>query len=213
MSSLLDETDRSPFAALERLDIDQYHAMIEAGILREGAPIELVDGLLIRKDRRDGSGDIMVVGPRHAQSVKLLLRELTALCSGRSLFVQSQQPVTLGDDSEPEPDVAIIRGAEQDYGERHPAREDVILVCEVADSSLPIDMGAKYAAYAQAGVQEYWVVNLRDRVVEIFVEPHPTDESYAQHLVVHEGEFIEFSLDEDQHVIAVKDILPVKFST
>src|ERR1700730_13905121 len=97
------------------LTVDQYHRMIAQGILREGDSIELIDGILVRKDRADKGGEAMAHGPRHAFSVKQLQR-LFRKVEERGYHLHSQLPVTLGGIQEPEPDLALVRGREEDYG-------------------------------------------------------------------------------------------------
>lgn len=165
---------------LWRFTIEQHHALIEAVVLPEGAPIELLDGLLVRKDRRDDAGDIMTVGPRHAGTTKLLVKLLNQAIRRAPVYVQSQLPITLPDNSEPEPDVAVIAGDELDDADRHPSPPTILLVIEVADASLLWDRTRKLEVYAGANIPEYWVVNLERAVVEVFREPDPAGRIYRQ---------------------------------
>jgi Uma2 family endonuclease len=156
--------------SLVGLTVEQYHRMIEGGILEEGAPIELLDGFLVRKDRSKLGEDPMTVGNEHLWAVENLRRVLRAVEShGHDLM--SQQPVTLPPDGEPEPDGAIVRGTLDDYRFRKPAAADVSCVIEVADSSLDRDRGTKLRIYADAGIAQYVIVNLVERVVEIYEQP------------------------------------------
>lgn len=210
MTLSVDGLEPVALSSLERLNVEQYHAMVQAGVLREGEPIELIDGLLFRKDRRDRGGDVMTVGPRHAQAVRLLLRALTAACASLDGIVQSQQPLTLSETDEPEPDVSVVRGTEDDFVARHPGAGDVALACEVADSSLAFDRGLKRAAYSRAGVPEYWIVDLRNRRVEVFRDPRPGEDGYSQHHVYGEDDAIPFTLLGASCNVAVKDLLPIE---
>ena len=90
---------------------------------------------------------------------------------GRGWVVRLQGPIALDDESEPEPDVAVVPGAPRDYASAHPARP--VLVVEVSESSLALDREVKGSLYARAGVTDYWVINLIDRVVEIYRDPAP----------------------------------------
>lgn len=175
-------------AVLEPLTIDQYHEMIRVGILAEGAPIELIDGLLVRKDRRDAGGDIMTVGPRHAHVVKRLVRNLNALLQDVNCHVQAQQPIVVTGISEPEPDVAVIRGSEDDYVRNHPDSRDVLLIVEVAHRSLLFDRGPKREIYASAGIPHYLIVNLKDDAVEHYSDPDPQEQVYRACVVAGRGE-------------------------
>src|SRR5262245_18882937 len=111
---------------LYRLSVEQYHKLIGAGVLVEGSPIELLEGLLVRK---------MTIHPPHATSLQRTWKRIFALLSS-GWTVRIQQPITLSD-SEPEPDVAVARGDDLVYSTHHPGPADLGLVVEVADSSLP----------------------------------------------------------------------------
>jgi Uma2 family endonuclease len=154
------------FAGVWRLSVDQYHAMIQAGILGEDDPVELLEGVLVEK---------MAKNPAHATAKRLLMEALRqVLPSG--WFVDDQDPVTTAD-SEPEPDVVVLRGSPRDYSTRHPGPNDTGMVCEVADSSLRHDRRQKNRLYSRARIREYWIVNLIDRQVEVYTDPTgPTKE-------------------------------------
>jgi Uma2 family endonuclease len=160
-----------PDVPIYRLSVEQYHAMARAGILDEDAPVELLEGWLVQK---------MTNYPPHVLAARLVRQALQNLISSR-WFVASQDPITLAD-SEPEPDVAIVRGTLRDYRERHPGPQDVALVVEVADTSLRQDRGTKKRIYAGAGIGVYWIVNLKARAVEVYTEPITTGKGpdYAQ---------------------------------
>ena len=102
-NTLVDEFANVKSATLEPLTVEQYHAMIKQGILVEGSPIELIDGLLVRKDRRDNGGSVMTVGPRHANTIVRLMSLLSSLIDGPNAHVRSQQPVTLDGTNERNP--------------------------------------------------------------------------------------------------------------
>ncbi|MCA9074235.1 MAG: Uma2 family endonuclease [Planctomycetaceae bacterium] len=205
--SLLEEFSTIKSATLEPLTVQQYHAMIKQGILEEGVPIELIDGLLIRKDRRDQGGDIMTVGPRHANIVKRIHRLLADSVAGYRCHVQSQQPVTLNGIQEPEPDAAIVLGHEDDYDDHHPGPGAIPLVIEVADSSLETDRGRKQQNYAVAGIPHYWLVNLRDNTIEHYVNPQPHFEKYEYHTTHRAGETVSFEALGQTFELSVDDIL------
>jgi Uma2 family endonuclease len=143
-----------------RLSVDQYHAMIGAGILTSDDPVELLEGVLVQK---------MPKNPAHVMAKCLLVEALRKIIP-TGWFVREQDPVTTTD-SEPEPDTAVVRGSPRHYVERHPGPEDAALIVEVADSSLRRDRGQKKRLYARANVREYWIVSLVDRQVEVFANP------------------------------------------
>ena len=152
------------------LTVEQLHGMLEKGIIRDGDPIELVEGLLVRKNRAAAGEGEMTHGARHAQVLKRLVRLERALDPfGCHLLVQL--PVTLSALSEPEPDLAIVKGSLESFAERHPGPEDVLVVVEVADSSLGYDRGTKLRVYASAGVPVYLIVNIPERQIECYEEP------------------------------------------
>ncbi len=164
---------------LVRLTVEQYHALVPAGILSEGAPIELLDGLLLWKNRADSGESMMTVGKRHARAVTRLQMLLTRMCDDHGCFAQIQQPITLSAIDETEPDAAIVIGSIDDERERHPEPLEVLVVIEVADSSLDQDRHEKLSAYAAAGIREYWIVNLVNNQIEVHQSPDTTLGRYS----------------------------------
>ena len=150
-----------------RFSVYEYEQMIEKGILTENERIELIHGEVVEK---------MVVGPLHSATVNRLTRLLTTRLLS-SAIVSVQNPIVL-DDSEPEPDLAMLAPRDDFYGLAKPKSSDVQLVIEVADTSLAYDRDIKLPLYAQAGIQEYWIVNLVESKIEAYRQPVPTG-SYA----------------------------------
>jgi Uma2 family endonuclease len=136
----------------------EYDRLIELGMF-VGERLELLDGLLVVREPQ---------GSPHAAVVTHLGRVLST-AFGAGWHVRLQAPLALDDDSEPEPDVAIVAGAALDYVAGHPST--AALIVEVADSSLRLDRRVKAELYAQALQPEYWIVNLADRVLEVHREP------------------------------------------
>jgi Uma2 family endonuclease len=192
------------------LTVQQYHAMTEFGILKEGQPIELIDGLMVRKDRRDSEGNIMNVGPRHSTIVRRLDNAFDLLLSPVDFHARIQQPVTIGELSEPEPDVAIVRGSDDRYEENHPRPADVALVIEVAYSSLAADRLNKLNVYAAAGIPAYWIVNLRENVVEVFERRLPGDEQFTIQSICEAGDTLRFALDDEQLELELSNIFKLR---
>ena len=190
------------------LSIEQYHRMIELGILESGAPIELIDGFLFRKDRSATGADPMTVGPSHSWAIKRLER----LCAGLDVHgchLRTQQPITLVPDNEPEPDGAIVRGDEDDYLARHPAPSEIICVMEVADSSLQFDRVTKQRIYADAGIPLYLIVNLLNGAVEAHRDPIVGGGRYRNTETLDRGGVIKISLpDGAAFELAVARMLP-----
>jgi Uma2 family endonuclease len=137
----------------------EYGRLIDLGVLHEDDPIELLEGRLV------------VAEPQHSPHATAidLAGEALRHAFGPGWRVRVQLPLGLGLDSEPEPDVAVVRGGPRDFLAQHPAT--AALVIEVADSSLPLDRRLKARIYARAGLADYWIVNLVDRVVEVHRDP------------------------------------------
>lgn len=161
------------------LTVRQYHKMIEQGILPEGEPYELLDGQIVSKNRAATGEDPMTVGHEHALIVKRLSK-ISRRMEPLGCHLQTQQPIALPPRDEPEPDGAVIIRVEDDYLGRHPGAEDVLCVIEVADASLRYDRTAKLRTYANAGIGQYVIVNLRDRQVEVYTEPLKGKGRYGQ---------------------------------
>ena len=183
-----------------RFSVDQYHAMIQAGILTEDDPVELLEGWLITK---------MSKNPRHTFATQLT-RDTVASLLPLGWYVNVQEPITTGD-SEPEPDVVVVRGDRRQYLDRHPGPQDVALVVEVADSSLQRDRSLKKRLYAAAGISGYWIVNLIDRQIEVYTEPSgPTEQpDYRQQQIYGPTDTVPVVV-EDHEIgrLSVQDVLP-----
>ncbi len=149
-----------PPEPVRRFGVSQYHRMIAAGILADDDPLELLEGWLVPK---------MVKNPAHSTARHVATKALEqAVPPG--WHVRSQEPITL-DDSEPEPDIAVVRGDPGQYARSHPGPRDVALVVEVADASLVRDRSLKKRIYARAGIPVYWIVNLPERRIEAYADP------------------------------------------
>jgi len=183
-----------------RLDVRQYHEMIETGILTDDDPVELLDGCLVPK---------MPKNPPHTL-VNGLVHDALARLLPVGWFADSQEPITT-DDSEPEPDVRVVRGERRAYLERHPGPRDVGLVVEVSDATLDRDRGLKQQLYARAGIAVYWIVNVRDRRLEVYTKPSgPADvPGYGRRQDLGPGDVVPVTLDGAEiGRLAVDDLLP-----
>ncbi|MCY3019832.1 MAG: Uma2 family endonuclease [Planctomycetota bacterium] len=187
MSPALIAQPQAPPPRIARITVDQYHRMIKTGILREGDPIELLDGMLVYKDRSARGKNPMGIGELHNVVVSLLGR-LTARLEALGCYMQIQGPISLPPHHEPEPDGAIVKGVPRDYTTRLPGPDDVCCVIEVADSSLAHDRTTKLRIYAQAGIPQYVVINLVDSQIELYEQPVPAEGRYANAAVVKAGE-------------------------
>jgi Uma2 family endonuclease len=159
-----------------RITVDEYHRMIEAGILGEDEHVQLLSGTLVAMTPQ---------GRPHARAVQRLTR-LLVRAVGDDLEVLTQLPLTLLDESEPEPDLAVVRAEDAQSGEHHP--RTAVLVIEVAGDSLRLDRQSKAALYARAGIPEYWIANLAEATVEVHREPDPEAGTYRMKTIVPSGE-------------------------
>lgn len=137
----------------------EYERLIESGFIQPGDPVELLGGELIVAEPQ---------GSRHFAAIQAA-EQVLRTAFGPGWQVRGQGPVALDDESEPEPDVAVVPGSFRDYVAAHPARP--VLVVEVGESSLALDREHKGSLYARAGLTDYWIVNLVDRVLEVYREP------------------------------------------
>jgi Uma2 family endonuclease len=138
-----------------RFTVDDYHRMGEAGILSEDDRVELIDGEVVA---------MSPIGPRHSACVSRATQALV-LAARESAIVQPQGPVRLDRFNEPQPDLMLLRPRADFYASRHPGPADVLLVVEIADSSLRYDRSVKARLYAEWGVPEYWLADLKANVL------------------------------------------------
>jgi len=157
---LLVEQSMNPMPSRFRLSVDQYENMIRHGILTERHNVELIRGEIVSKTPK---------GDFHSYCLRELVRIFGELAS-QSSTLSIQDPIRLAD-SEPEPDVVLLVKREHKYRHGKPTLADVLLVIEVADSSLDNDREVKGPLYAENGIAEYWIVNLQERCVEIYRDP------------------------------------------
>ena len=160
----------SPPAAVparRRFTVAEYYAMADAGILSENDRVELLDGDLIV---------MPPIGDWHAGGVKFFNNTMLPKLLGRAM-IAVQDPVRLDEHSEPQPDVTLLQWRDDFHRNGHPGPGDVLLLIEVADSSIEFDRTAKLAAYARAGIPEMWIVARPERRVEAYTDP--TGDSYA----------------------------------
>ena len=191
------KTKPHPATPLEprRFTVAEYYAMVEAGILTEDDRVELIDGVVT---------DMAPVGSRHLGCVNCYNRELSGAV-GRRAIVQVQSPVRLDDNTEPQPDVALLREQADGYASGHPGPGDVLLLIEVADSSVGYDRNEKMPRYARAGIPEVWLTVLPENVVEAHTEP--TENGYRVTRRFRVGDVLRPGCFEDVE-IAVEAILP-----
>jgi Uma2 family endonuclease len=186
-----------PATSHSRITVDQYDRMIEWGELEDGGPIELIDGMLVPK---------MSKSPEHRHSNKAIFKAFVGILPSGYIW-QMGGPIRIPNFDEPEPDFAIVRGTDDDYETRHPGAADVPLVVEVAVTSLGDDRRKKLTVYAGAGIPVYWIVNIKERQIEVYTEPRPGD--YKSRVNYTSGQFLPVVIDGSEvDQIAVDDILP-----
>lgn len=160
---------------LRPIEVVEYHRMIEAGILRAEERVELIEGMIVTMPR---------CAPAHALAIEVLNRALVRAAAD-DLRVRPQLPLTVAPRSEPEPDLAVVRGG---YGDRHP--QTALLVIEVAGTSARIDRGAKLAVYARAAIPEYWIVDVARREVEVLREPDAAAAEYRVRTTLRDADLL-----------------------
>jgi Uma2 family endonuclease len=147
-----------------RMTVDVYERIAASGALGDKPGVFLWKGQLVEKVSD------MTKGRRHVFALNRLARALPNLMPG-GYYAEQDQPIDLGADSEPEPDLKVVRGADTDYLDRTPQARDVPIVVEVADRSLGDDTGEMLRAYAAAAIPVYWVVNLPGRRIDVYTRP------------------------------------------
>ncbi|MEA3642615.1 MAG: Uma2 family endonuclease [Lamprobacter sp.] len=147
-----------------RLSADDYEHMGQANILGEDDRVELIDGEII---------DIPPIGSPHGGAVNRIANRIIRAFSETDAILATQNPLRLSDFSEPEPDIALLRPRADFYAKRHPRPEDVLLLIEVAETSLRYDRDKKLPLYACAGIPESWLVDLSGTALWIYRDPGP----------------------------------------
>lgn len=189
-----------PMPATYLLSVDKYQAMVDLGIIGPDDRVELIEGRLIAKMGKNQ--------PHSIGAGRVMERLIRLVPDG--YYVGREEPMAT-DESVPEPDVMIVRGSRDDYPRRPPGPADVLLVVEVADTSLAFDSVTKKRLYARAGVSAYWLLNVPARCLHVFANPTgPVDApDYQLSAIVREGESVPLVLDGREVArIAVADLLP-----
>lgn len=171
-----------------KFTVDSYYKMAEHGLLGKDRQVELINGDII---------DMSPINSKHAGTVDLIAEELIIQFQKKAI-VRVQNPLPIAMDSEPEPDVALVKYQSHRYRDDHPTPKDVILLIEVADSSLIFDRNVKKALYAEAGIPEYWIINLADEQIEIF--QNPKDGQYEQVETVQKSDHFTATIEGEEIV-------------
>jgi Uma2 family endonuclease len=178
--------------------VEEYHRMAAAGIFAVNERVELLEGKIIW---------IIAKGTTHRSAVGrtdyLLKNRLANLA-----WVSIQDPIHLNEMSEPEPDIAVVKVDPLDYADHHPTPPEVYLIIEVADSSLKIDCDTKAKAYSQAGITDYWVLDVTSRQLHVFREP--THSGYESVVILAEDATISPLAFPDLQIVVLEMLPPVK---
>lgn len=177
-----------------RFTVDEFEQMARAGILGEDDHVELIEGEII---------EMAPIGRKHPSRVRRIIRRFARVI-GTAAILDVQNPLNLGERSEPQPDVVVLRSRADFYDAFHPTALDVLLLIEVADTSLDYDLAIKVPLYARAGIVEVWLVDLEHDVVVLYRDPSP--EGYRIRRSVHRGDQI-FPLAFPDAAIPVEDLL------
>ena len=189
-----------PYVPGQRCTVDEYHRLIQAGILTENDNLELLEEQIVPKMSRD---------PVHDGTIELADEALrSVLPAGWRLRIQCAVTTT---ESEPEPDIKLVRGSARSWLSRHPGPADAGLIVEVANTSLALDRGVKRRVYARAAVVYYWIINIPDAQIEVYTDPTGPDANptYRVRRDYHVGDEVPLVLDGIEVArIAVADLLP-----
>ncbi|MDQ3132330.1 MAG: Uma2 family endonuclease [Acidobacteriota bacterium] len=188
------EVEKVPKVVPKRFRVEDFRKMTEVGILPEESGWEIIDGYLIDK---------MSIGSKHAGTVKILNRILT-IWAEKNAIVSVQDPIHIDEYNEPEPDIALLKPREDFYTKSHPTPADVLLLIEVSDSTVEYDRETKKTLYAEAGIAEFWLINLKNKTIEVYTQPK--NSSYYSARILESGETIESAAIENL-TLTVEEIL------
>ena len=156
--------------------VDEYHRMIETEILTTSDRVELLEGQIVQMSPQQ---------PPHAATTQRTFNYLSSLLVSKA-FLRMQLPITLPPNSEPEPDIAVVRIDSREYIDNHPTANDIFLLIEVADSTLNKDRKQKAQTYAKANITDYWVLDVNAR--QVYVLREPGDTTYQQETILSEND-------------------------
>ena len=163
----------------KRFRVEDFRKMTEAGILPEESGWEIIDGAVMEKVK---------ISSRNAGTVRKLHKIFDRLFRKQTL-ISIRNPIHIDEFNEPEPDIALLKPREDFYAERHPLPEDVLLLIEVSSSTIEYDREIKKTLYAEAGIVEFWIVNLPDETVECYSQPK--NGNYRLARILEKGETVE----------------------
>ena len=168
-----------------RFTLAEYHRMAEVGIIKSSDRVELLDGVVYT---------MSPIGPGHASVVDRLNRIFNRIFMDDTWLVRVQNPVLLGDHSEPEPDLVVARFRADYYAKGHPGPADILLVLEVSDTTLEQDLKIKQPLYAASGIGEFWVVDLAGHCV--YQCSQPSGNEYRDVKILKAGDTAQLTLPD-----------------
>jgi hypothetical protein len=200
-----------PFVAgrflVPRLTRTDAEALVQLGIIPEDASTELLNGMIVLKDRSAVGQDVRMIGDAHTKCVELL-SDLRVQINNAFRHVRSQQPLVCSETHVPEPDFMVLRGTLKEYADL-PTPSDAFCVLEVADSSYERDAGDKLRGYARAGVAQYVIINLRNRTAEVYADPDVRAGSYRPATVITAAQSLPLRVGvEDYFAVPLSVVLP-----
>jgi len=181
-----------------RFTFSEALSMVEQGILPEDSTIELIDGVLVYRDRFDLRGSEIVEGTKHDYVVSML-GELDEGIKSERRHLRTQSALICSESHAPIPDGMLLRGSRSDYRDRLPQAADALCVIEVADSSYERDAGEKLHAYARAGIERYIIANLRTRTAEVYTHPNPGAGAYLETQIIPENQQVALRVGDDEY--------------
>jgi hypothetical protein len=192
---------------LVRFTLRDALALVRMGIIPEDASTELLNGMIVLTDRSARDQDPTMIGQEHRRCVEAF-SSLRKQIDTEQRHVESQQPLICTDIHVPEPDFMVLRGTLKDYRDL-PTAADAWCVVEVADSSYERDRGEKYKGYAAAGVEQYVIINLRNRTAEVFTSPNRPAESYSEPVILTPEQELKLRVGSAEHfAVKLSDLLP-----
>ncbi|MBD2571197.1 Uma2 family endonuclease [Anabaena lutea] len=168
--------------AKRRFNISQYHQMNKAGILKEDDRVELINGEII---------EMSPIGTRHTACVNRL-NSLFSQLLAKKVIVAVQNPIILNNLSEPQPDIALLKPRADFYETGHPQPQDILLLVEVADSSIEYDREVKIPLYASSGISEIWLVDIEEQVITVY--RYPTANGYSEIKTFQRGDILDLQI-------------------
>jgi Uma2 family endonuclease len=192
-------------ATAKRFTLAEYHRLAELGFFGEDDRVELIKGEICQMAAK---------GTPHSVCTTRLFRELVTLIQQRAT-VRGQEPILIPNHSEPEPDLVIARNRDDDYLIAHPSPSDILLLIEIADSTLNFDQTVKLPLYAEAGISDYWIFNLGENIMEAYSEPYQDSQGkfgYRRKVIYLSNESVNLPCFADLSVDLSKIFPMVEFS-